>query len=100
MEKAYIVKSSYDVYHEDDSIGVFLDKTKCDNFIKTKNEARKAEKILIERCEKCRLNEEFDLRDECSDCAIKNDRYGEYCENEHNDYTTPHYYCEEIEIMG
>lgn len=99
--KAYVVKESWAGCNDYSVIGVFLDKEKCDEFISEKNKDRDNERTLMERCEKCREDSGFLLKDECTMCKISTDRYGEYCENdlsEEHCYTND-YYCEETNVL-
>jgi hypothetical protein len=106
--KAYIV-GKYDSTSDGITVGVYLDKEKCEKDIAELNKPHDAETILYEECLKCSdhdygCNKQvFKLRNECKRQAIKTDRNGEYCENDLSDYysmKTERYYINETELLG
>lgn len=110
MAKAYLVYTSWGRCDDSSVVGVFLDESKADEYIKEKNKAYEEEMKNNEKCSKCRC-ENYEHEDEniflyrssCEKAEIKEDRYGEYCENDDSEYyqsvTSDEYWKKETDIL-
>lgn len=108
--KAYIVsKSLYYDFDSDITVGVYLDKQKCEEEVKKLNIPFKREERISEECRKCRTDKNgndicgFRLKNTCKRSCIKEDRNGKYCENDKsNEYGIKSYayFIHEVDLIG
>lgn len=107
--KAYILSKSTNTSDGGITVGVYLDKTKCDTDLKRLNFPRLDEELIHKECENCNCNDyrndqhgKLKSRNTCQRADIKTDRNGEYCENDLSDWysmKTDWYFVEETEIL-
>lgn len=90
--------------YSDTLIRIYLNEEQCK---KAENDANEVEQELYNRYQKCRDckgtdGQEFNQSEICSEAKILTDRYGKYCENDHDNNTyLEHdtYRYEEVEIV-
>lgn len=105
--KTYILRKSDNCSDGGTTVGVYLNKFKCDKDLQELNKPRLDEELIYHECSDCRSNncmeisDKFKLKDTCKRAVIKSDRNGEYCENDLSDWysmKTDWYYVEETDV--
>lgn len=75
--------------YSDTLIKVYLSEEKCKKAVADENEKEQKLYNRYQKCRNCKGNDgqEFNQSEICPEAKILTDRYGKYCENDHDDNT-------------